>query len=71
MNGAGPMRVIVDPDKCQGHARCVAIAPNLFVLDDYGNAEAVGGGLVPPAEEDAASRARANCPEMAIHLIEG
>ena len=31
------MRIRVDPDKCQGHNRCKALAPELFVLDRFGN----------------------------------
>lgn len=64
------LRVTVDEDKCQGHARCIAFAPNLFVLDDYGNARTVNGGVVPPGEEDNAALAKANCPEVAIDLVE-
>ena len=30
------MKVHVDPDKCQGHNRCYAIAPELFDVDDLG-----------------------------------
>ena len=28
------MRVHVDQEKCQGHNRCVALAPDLFEVDD-------------------------------------
>ena len=35
--------VRVDPDKCQGHARCNALAPELFQLDEFGHA---GEGLL-------------------------
>jgi ferredoxin len=41
------MRIRVDPDKCQGHNRCKAVAPELFALDRFGNArgrEATGEG---------------------------
>ena len=64
------MRVKVDQDKCQGHNRCIAIAPNLFALDDYGNAHAVGDGRVPPGDEEKAVLSRSNCPEAAIELVE-
>src|SRR6478736_9680834 len=30
----GAMRVHVDGDRCQGHNRCYAIAPDLFDVDD-------------------------------------
>ena len=57
------MRIRVDPDKCQGHARCYALVPELFDVDDYGLSTVVGDGTVPPELE---SKAIANCPEYAI-----
>ena len=41
------MRVAVDADKCQGHNRCYAIAPELFDVDDYGQSVVIGDGTVP------------------------
>jgi ferredoxin len=63
-------RVHVDPDKCQGHNRCYAIAPELFDVDDLGRSSERGDGTVPPALLDKARRAEANCPEYAISLTE-
>ena len=60
------MRVIVDEEKCQGHNRCFAIAPELFDVDDYGTAIALNDGIVPAELEDKARLAAANCPEYAI-----
>ena len=28
------MKVIIDPERCQGHLRCYAIAPEFFQVDD-------------------------------------
>jgi ferredoxin len=70
MPEARKLRVRVDPDKCQGHNRCKAIAPALFELDEYGNARAAGDGLVPPDQEEKAYLAKSNCPEFAIDIIE-
>jgi ferredoxin len=64
------MRIAVDPDKCQGHARCYALAPELFSVDDYGQSSVVGDGTVPPELEDRARLAIANCLEFAIAEIE-
>jgi ferredoxin len=64
------MKVHVDPDKCQGHNRCYAIAPELFDVDDLGQAHEVGDGEVPPALEEKARLAAANCPEFAIVVEE-
>ena len=65
------MKVKVDRERCQGHARCYALAPELFVLDELGNAREVGDGSVPAGLEGKADLARANCPELAIEIIEG
>lgn len=56
----------IDRDKCQGHARCHALAPELFDLDDYGSAVEKSRDPVPAELEDKAHRAQANCPEGAI-----
>lgn len=66
----GQLKIHVDPDKCQGHARCKALAPELFDLDTYGNAHEAGNGQVPEGLEDKAYLARANCPEFAIEVTE-
>lgn len=64
------MRVQVDGDKCQGHNRCYAIAPELFDVDDLGYASEVGDGTVPAGHEEKARLAVINCPEHAIELTE-
>jgi ferredoxin len=64
------MRVNVDREKCQGHNRCYALAPELFDVDDLGNAFELGDGVVPDGLEDLARRAAANCPEYAISISE-
>ena len=65
------MHVQVDAEKCQGHNRCYALAPELFDVDDYGQAVVIGDGAVTPELEDKARLAVANCPEYAITLVEG
>ena len=70
MAAAKVVRVRVDPDKCQGHNRCKALAPALFELDEYGSAKEVGDGIVPEDQLEAAYLARANCTEMAVEIIE-
>jgi ferredoxin len=64
------MRVHVDPARCQGHNRCYAIAPELFEVDDEGNASELNDGAVPEALEEKARLAVANCPEYAISISE-
>lgn len=64
------IRIKVDPDKCQGHNRCKAVAPELFQLDEYGNAKETGDGRVPANLFEKAYLARSNCPEFAVEIIE-
>ena len=67
---SGNLKIHVDQDRCQGHARCKALAPELFDLDEYGNAHEHGEGRVPEGLEDKAYLAQTNCPEFAIEVIE-
>ena len=64
------LRVHVDRERCQGHARCNALAPELFALDEFGNAHEIGDGIVPAGLEEKAWLAQANCPELAIEVTE-
>jgi ferredoxin len=63
------MRIRVDNDKCQGHNRCWDIAPELFDIDDLGNAHEKNDGAVPSELEEKARLAIANCPERAIFTV--
>jgi ferredoxin len=67
---SGKLRIRVDQDKCQGHARCKSLAPELFNLDEFGNAHEIGDGVVPAGLEDKAWLAQSNCPEVAIDVTE-
>jgi ferredoxin len=60
------VKIRVDADKCQGHARCYGLVPELFSIDDYGLSSVVGDGVVPPELQEKARLAIANCPEFAI-----
>jgi ferredoxin len=60
-------KLIAEPDMCQGHGRCYALAPDLFGLD--------GSGFVLIADREFAEEDRelaelacANCPEGAIRV---
>ena len=65
------MRVHVDQEKCQGHNRCFAIAPELFDVDDLGQSHELNDGIVLPDQEDKARLAAAICPEYAIVIDDG
>ena len=67
---AGLLRVQVDRERCQGHARCVAVASELFQLDAFGNAHEIGDGIVSPDLEVKVRLAASYCPELAISIIE-
>ncbi len=64
------MRVQLDSGKCQGHNRCYALAPELFDVDDYGQAVLLIDGELPDNLHDKARLAAANCPEYAITIME-
>jgi ferredoxin len=64
------MRVHLDAEKCQGHNRCYALAPELFDVDDYGQAILLVDGEVPSDLEDKARLAASNCPEYAITITD-
>lgn len=61
------VRIIVHRDRCQGHARCWALAPDLFDLDDEGF---IIRGEIAAKGDDAqrARRAARACPERALEI---
>lgn len=65
------MRVRVDSEKCEGHNRCYSLAPELFDVDDFGEAHELNDGVVPAGLEEKARLAVANCPEYAITIEDG
>ena len=59
------MKITVNHAICQGHARCAALAPNIFRLDD--NGYILPGDIeVAPGEEKLAARGARACPERAL-----
>ena len=63
------MRVKIDSDLCQGHNRCVAIAPKVFDTNDDGLA-VVALDPLPADQQELAQRAKQACPERAISLTD-
>jgi ferredoxin len=63
------MRIEVDPNRCEGHARCIACAPEVFRYDDVTNVAAV----LPDADLEAhrldVLEAERGCPELAITVV--
>ena len=68
MSKSPKLRLHVDQDKCQGHARCKSLAPELFELDEFGNAHEVGDGTVPADEVNHAHDAVSSCPARALRV---
>jgi ferredoxin len=61
------MKVFIDADKCQGHARCAQLAPEAFGLDNEGHG-VVLSETVEESYESVVRNAVANCPERAIWI---
>lgn len=59
----------VDPNRCQGHARCWALAPETFGIDDEGYAFILPGRERSYDEENVQKAIR-NCPERTITVRE-
>src|SRR5262249_41276860 len=68
---SGKLKIRVDPEKCQGHARCKSLAPELFDLDEFGNSHERGDGAVPAGLEDKAWLPRSHFPGPAVEVVEG
>jgi len=63
------MKVRMIEGKCSGHARCAAVAPHIYLLNDEGYLDI---GEVEVTEEDAAlaRRGARACPERAIEIVQ-
>jgi ferredoxin len=57
----------VDPIACDGHGLCAELFPEWIHLDDWGY-PIVDARPVPPALEEHARRAVAECPVVALKL---
>jgi len=64
------MRVFVDLDLCQGHARCEDICPEVFATDDVEGKCVIRIRDVPARCAESARLAVRNCPEGAIRIQE-
>jgi len=63
------LRIKVDTQLCSGHARCAAVAAEVYRLDDDGYCISDGDTIAPEHEALARRGARA-CPERAIEIEE-
>lgn len=61
------MKVSINDARCQGHARCIHFAPEVFEVDDEGYSSVKAGFETIPADlQEGVRKACANCPEIAI-----
>ena len=63
------MKIRINKAGCVGHARCAAVAPDLFPLDDDGYIP-VEEIEVPEGQEALARRGARACPERIISVVE-
>jgi ferredoxin len=61
------MRVSIS-DRCQGHARCLALAPDVFYVNDEGYGAVLGDGEFADDRSELIEKALMNCPENAIRV---
>jgi ferredoxin len=64
-----PLRVVVDYERCEANARCMAVAPAVFRVEDDDTLTVL---IETPGPElaDAVETAAQLCPRQAITLVE-
>ena len=63
------MRIRIEKAACVGNARCHAVDPEIYPLDDDGYIDSAGFDVAPANETAARTGARA-CPERIIFVEE-
>ena len=61
------MKIHLDTERCTGHGRCYALAPELFDCDEMGHS-VLRHAEVPDGLEDEARLAVQTCPEGCLTL---
>jgi ferredoxin len=59
------VKVLVDRDRCEGNAKCVALAPAVFSVDDNDQVQITGA---PDPHRKAVEAAVARCPRQALMI---
>jgi len=62
------MKIVVDRDICQGHARCQDICPDVFATDDLEGKCVLLQAQVTKEHQELARLAVLNCPEGALTI---
>lgn len=60
------MKVTIDHNVCTGHGMCYTTAPDVFVDDEQGYGQVIGGEVVADELAESARHGALNCPERAI-----
>lgn len=63
------MKITVEVERCCGHARCAAVAPEIFVLNDVGYLD-TPLIVVAAGSEALAQRGLRACPERCMSVVE-
>lgn len=64
------MKLLIDPDRCEGHGRCWELAPGLVDADDRGHGLVLDGDAEVPVELEGVARDVAKaCPERAVLIL--
>ena len=63
------MKIIANQPACAGHARCAAVGPDVFELDDNGYI-GFASKTVPAGLEDQARRGVRACPERVLSIVD-
>ncbi|MGH3969569.1 MAG: ferredoxin [Mycobacterium sp.] len=64
------MRVKLNTERCSGHARCFAVAPDVYDIDDNGFCVPLPDQPLPADLEVAARDGVDACPENALEIVE-
>lgn len=65
------MKVVVDPARCRGHARCLAIAPDAFEFLELEDRSVAVDEAVEQVGIATLRAAEVECPEQAITVETG
>jgi ferredoxin len=60
------LKLSIDRSRCQGHAICYLVAPELFEVDEDGRGSVIDPQISPQLEEKARIAAQ-RCPERAVN----
>jgi ferredoxin len=64
------MKIMVFPERCEGHALCYLVDADLFPLDDDAHTAVVDGTEVPAGQEKLAREGVLACPVAALSVQE-